>query len=252
MDWKNLMNANQLKLIMMSLMVLDHLAPLLPPQLVVPFNLITRCVGVFFGFMAVEGFHYTRSRKNYLLRLYGWAGFMFLGNTLINTLIVKNPALGIHNNIFLTLAIGVSIIWAIDFSRRIKEPFFRILALLVSLILTIVALLGLVEGGFVVVPFMLISYFFREQPRKRTIGYIIFSLILLSMNLIGLPDYSIDTLKMVMIMNPDFLFITVLPFIALYNGEKGSNKPIFKYTFYVFYPAHLWLITLIAFYLNQA
>lgn len=246
------MNANQLKLIMMSLMVLDHLAPLLPPQLVIPFNIITRCVGVFFGFMAVESFHYTRSRKNYLLRLYGWAGIMFLGNTAINTLIIKNPILDVHNNIFLTLAVGVSIIWAIDFSRRAKKPLFRILALSTALILTIIALLGLIEGGLVVIPFMLISYFFREQPRKRTVGYLIFSLVLFLMNLVGVPDYSIQTIKMLLLMNPEFLFITVLPFITLYNGEKGSRKPIFNYLFYLFYPAHLWLIALIAFFLNQA
>lgn len=245
------MNANQLKLFMMSLMVLDHLAPLLPPQFVVPFNIATRCVGVFFGFMAVEGFHYTRNRKNYLLRLYGWALFMFAGNTLLNMTVLKQSIWQAHNNIFLTLAVGVSILWAIDFALRIKEPFFRISAGLLAFLLIIVAVVGLVEGGLIIIPFMLISYFFKTSPKKRDFGYLIFSACLLLMNLIGLPSYSIETLKTTLMLNPEFLFITVIPFIHLYNGKKGSNNPFFKYLFYVFYPAHLWLITLIASTLNQ-
>ncbi|MDU6316439.1 MAG: TraX family protein, partial [Enterococcus faecalis] len=42
----------------------------------------------------------------------------------------------------------------------------------------------------------------------------------------------------------------VLPFISLYNGERGSKAPFFKYLFYGFYPLHLWLIALIANYVH--
>lgn len=168
------MNANQLKLFMMGLMVLDHLAPLLPPQFVVPFNILTRCVGVFFGFMAVEGFHYTRNRKNYLLRLYSWSFIMFAGNTLLNMTVLKQSIWQLHNNIFLTLAVGVSLLWAIDFAIRIKEPFFRISASILAFILLAISITGMVEGGFVIIPFMLISYFFRTRSKKRDLGYLIF------------------------------------------------------------------------------
>lgn len=240
------MNANQLKLFMMGLMVLDHLAPLLPPQFVVPFNILTRCVGVFFGFMAVEGFHYTRNRKNYLLRLYSWSFIMFAGNTLLNMTVLKQSIWQLHNNIFLTLAVGVSLLWAIDFAIRIKESFFRISASILAFILLAISITGMVEGGFVIIPFMLISYFFRTRSKKRDLGYLIFSACLLLMMIVGLPDHSLETIKMTLETNPEFLFITVIPFIHLYNGQKGSDSPFFKYLFYVFYPAHLWLIALIA------
>lgn len=50
-----------------------------------------------------------------------------------------------------------------------------------------------------------------------------------------------------MLYNSDWLFITVLPFISLYNGERGPVTKWSKYFFYVFYPAHLWSIALIAY-----
>lgn len=49
------MNANRLKLLMMGLMVLDHISYFVPPEWALIFHVITRCVGVFFGYMAVEG-----------------------------------------------------------------------------------------------------------------------------------------------------------------------------------------------------
>ncbi|MBO0439140.1 TraX family protein [Candidatus Enterococcus ikei] len=247
------MNGNQLKLIMMGLMLSDHLLPLLPPQFNTPIGMLTRCVAVFFAFMAVEGFHYTRSRKNYLLRLYSWAAIMFVGNTLINTLIIKNPMYEVHNNIFLTLAFGVTILTLIDFSKRVKEPVFKIGAIVSVILLVLAIALNLIpaEGGLVVIPFMLLSYFFRGNAKKRDISYIIFAIPLLLLAIVGLPEYSFEMIKESIGANPEFLFITVIPFIHLYNGKKGSDNPFFKYLFYVFYPAHLWIITLVNFYLHQ-
>ncbi|WP_374705328.1 hypothetical protein [Paenibacillus radicis (ex Gao et al. 2016)] len=42
--------------------------------------------------------------------------------------------------------------------------------------------------------------------------------------------------------NSDFLFITVIPFILLYNGERGLSNRFAKYLFSVFYPLHLWIL----------
>lgn len=248
------MNGNQLKLIMMSLMALDHLVPLLPPQFGTPIHMITRCVAVFFAFMAVEGFHYTRNRKNYLLRLYGWAAIMFVGNTLINTLITKSPIYKIYNNIFLTLAIGVTILLLIDSAKRLKKPLLKIGAATLAIILTVITFVGLIpaEGSFVVLPFILLSYFFRGQTKKRDLSYLIFAIFLMLDPLKGLPDYSFEMIKMQLEGNPDFLFILVIPFIHLYNGQKGSDSPFFKYLFYAFYPLHIWIITLVNFYMHQA
>ena len=78
-------NAFQIKMFMAMLMVLDHLPyipGLVPPLLVSIFHAVTRCVGVWFAFNAVEGFLHTRSQIRYNLRLFGWAAFMAAGNSI--------------------------------------------------------------------------------------------------------------------------------------------------------------------------
>jgi len=37
--------------------------------------------------------------------------------------------------------------------------------------------------------------------------------------------------------------IAALPFIILYNGERGRYS--LKYLFYVFYPLHIWILYIV-------
>ncbi|WP_461615534.1 TraX family protein [Clostridium sp. Marseille-QA1073] len=57
------------------------------------------------------------------------------------------------------------------------------------------------------------------------------------MNLVIYPTLDV-TIDMLMY-NSDFLFITAVPFMLLYNGERGLNNKFSKYMFYVFYPLHM-------------
>ena len=221
------LNAFQLKLFMALLMVFDHLGKipgLLSGEWEGIFHALTRCVAVWFAFAAVEGFRYTRSRLLYNLRLFFWAMIMFVGNTILN-LLFQSKGIQIYNNIFLTLACGVLALILFfgispnDDPINIKrQPIRFILGLVVCLLAGFVT-----EGGLPIIPFMLITY----------------------MSIQIYPTW-VTTLSM-MLYNSDWLFITVLPFISLYNGERGSVTKWSKYFFYIFYPAHLWLITCIAY-----
>ncbi|EGO8197559.1 MAG: TraX family protein, partial [Enterococcus faecalis] len=232
------MNANRLKLLMMGLMVLDHISYFVPPEWALIFHVITRCVGVFFGYMAVEGFNYTRNVYRYNGRLYIWAAIMFVGNTLLNHL-VNNPAVAVHNNIFFTLALGVSML--IVTKAMLEMPK---ISLKIVLLISILAILGIgamfAEGGIVMLPFMLITYLARKRLVLRNCLYGALALFFLVTSFQWLGDWP-TTIEM-LAYNSDFMFITVLPFISLYNGERGSKAPFFKYLFYGFYPLHLWLI----------
>ena len=100
----------------------------------------------------------------------------------------------------------------------------------------------------VIIPFMLITYTCREKKNLRNLLYGILTVVLFCMSIQIYPSWS-DTL--LMIYNSDWLFITVLPFISLYNGERGPATKWSKYFFYIFYPAHLWLITCIAYLVHK-
>ena len=92
----NGLNGFQIKLIMALLMVLDHvdkIPGLLPAGWDGIFHAVTRCVGVWFAFAAVEGFIHTRNRITYNLRLFFWAGLMFFGNVILNFLLQSKEIL---------------------------------------------------------------------------------------------------------------------------------------------------------------
>lgn len=221
---------------MAVLMVFDHIGHipnLISVETASVLHVLTRCVGVWFAYMAVEGFFYTRSRTRYTLRLFMWAAVMWAGNSVYN-LIAARKGLAISNNIFFTLGLGVLCLNVLAHPR-----WHRAVRYLLAGLVTIFAVV-FSEGGIVLLPFMMITYAFRGRKRARNLSYLLLSAFLF---LICFQFYpSLHTTLVMLGFSSDFLFITVLPFLALYNGERGPNGKFSKYFFYVFYPLHLWVI----------
>lgn len=63
--------------------------------------------------MAVEGFKYTRNKFNYLTRLLIATVVMAVGNSVVNA-VINNSQYTVHNNIFLTLFLGVLMLVATE------------------------------------------------------------------------------------------------------------------------------------------
>lgn len=238
------LNEFQIKLFMVLVMVLDHIEYFVPPESSSIFHAISRCVGVWFAYCAVEGFIHTRSRKKYLLRLFSWAGVMYLGNKMI-AILYSSKDIQVHNNIFLTMACGVTILCILDLLKN-RNKFQNILGYLGTCIIIAFSFV-FTEGGIVIIPFMIITYFLRSKPKVRNIIYCVFSVILFYMSFVPYDTFR-ETIEMLG-MNSDFLFITVIPFIHMYNGERGNNSKVAKYFFYIFYPLHLWIIATITYFM---
>ncbi|WP_241209314.1 TraX family protein, partial [Streptococcus sp. DD11] len=154
------------------------------------------------------------------------------------------------HNIFLTLACGVLMLGLFfGFSENSGAAKDRKRGLqLTAAVLVLLAGLLICEGGMVLLPFMLLTYLFRNQLFFRNLAYIIWAGVLFAMSIQIYPTLQ-DTLSL-LLYNSDWLFITVLPLIYLYNGRRGSRSIWSKYFFYVFYPAHLWLIAWLAFWVK--
>ena len=243
------LNAFQLKLFMAFLMIFDHINKipgLLPTGWDGIFHLLTRCVGAWFAFSAVEGFLHTRNRLAYNARLFIWAAIMQLGNSIL-TLLFQGKGIYLGNNIFLTLACGLlvlNLVFGFSKNRQAPRDEKRYLRLGGAVLVGLAGVL-LTEGGMTIIPFMLLSYIFRNQPALRTLSYMVLAFLLFCLSIEIYPTMG-ATISM-MLYNSDWAFITVLPFLHLYNGERGYNGKWGKYFFYIFYPAHLWLIALIAY-----
>lgn len=247
-------NAFQIKLFMVALMVLDHLPHipgLVPPLWEGIFHVMTRCVGAWFAFNAVEGFLHTRNQTKYNIRLFVWAVFMEVGNKVLEFLL-KSRDIHINNNIFLTLAIGVLVLNIMTRPIRVfDKQETKAIKFLRIILGTLVFLIGFVfsEGGIIIIPFMLITYLFRNSTKKRNMAYIVTTVLLAAFYLNGAFIYdSLRTNIEMILFNSDWFFISVLPFLYLYNGQRGKNSKFTKYFFYVFYPAHLWIIAIISYF----
>lgn len=255
-----ILNTNQLKYIALVFMAMDS-AFFAFSGLPSWIHLITRFVAPLFAYLTIEGFFHTRNRKRHLLRLWSAAILMQLGDFLSIFLLGQEHA--ISDNIFLTLAVGYSVIyfWQKSRDEDNQKSTNIILGSLIFLIGIVLSLVGFplgqhliltLEGGIPILFLMLIFWAFYGKPKKQVSIFCLWSILLF----IGWgPDLNISYYKSfdnwfdMFCYNSDALSFLFLPFLLLYNGQKGSNKPIHKWFFYIFYPAHLWLLHLLALFL---
>ncbi len=237
------LDGTTLKLIMMGLMLLDHIEYFWPPHVWPVLHVISRCVAPLFAYMAVEGLLHTSNRYRYMGRLLLWSAIMFAGNLLLNNVIIKDPTYHISNNIFLTLFAGVLMLHLLSMVRKGNAG-----PVNAGLVLGVVAVFAagvlFTEGGTSVIPFMLITYCFRKRPAVRNLLYAALAALLFAISFV--PYGTIPETMYILAFNSDFMLVLVIPFLYLYNGKRGSNSPVMKYLFYVFYPLHIWAITLAA------
>ena len=167
-------NVFELKMIAFVLMLMDHLYMAFPNAFSAWHHPLSRVVTPIFGFLLVEGLFYTRNKLRYNIRLFGWAIFMQIGNIIIN-IVLKSKEVYVYNNIFLTLALGLTIINLIEFSKK-REGSKKIMILLLAIFL--IPLCLFTEWGIVLIPFILITYLFRGNIKKQMKLYTILAALL--------------------------------------------------------------------------
>lgn len=240
-------NQYWIKLAMAALMVLDHLhhvPGLVSPEWVDAFHVITRCVGVWFAYGAVEGVLYTSNMRKYLTRLWVAAAVMAAGSFALGQLLATRDVHMYDNNIFLTLAVGTTLLALV---KRGAGAAWHTGAVVGALAGSVVAAMFLpIEGGLPVLPFMVITYALYRRVVWRDLAYLV-----LAAAMFALAWQPYDTWQATVSMlaeNSDFMLVLVIPVLHLYNGEHGPHTRFSKYFFYVFYPAHLWLLALVAYF----
>jgi len=243
------MNRETFKLILMGLMVLDHIEYFISPYLADFFHIVTRVVAVGFAYLVVEGLHYTHSRKGYLTRLIGWGAFMALGNFLLNQFVLnQQSSMSITgDNIFLTLALGAIVICLWD--NHVANKKLRKLLKILAIIVMIISIVPILEGSFLVVPFMFITQLTHDNVKKRNLWYLALMALIALIEIptaIMIPNPTPAILFDSLAMNAgEVWFILIISMLHFYNGKLGQYSQQLKYVFYAFYPLHLWIIHLL-------
>lgn len=212
-----ILNNTQLKIIACIAMVIDHAGYTLiwySPRWGRYYQLfrdIGRCAFPIFCFLLVEGFLHTRSRKKYARNMLLFAIISELPFDLAFNI---NRSLWYSQNVFFTLLIGLLVIWGIEHFRG-KVP----LQALVWACGMLVAWQINCDYDWKGILLITVLYlFYRDRAALTVIG----------------------SLCLLWEWKAIFAFIS----INLYNGQRGNLRGKWtKYAFYVFYPAHLLILT---------
>ena len=187
-------------------------------------RMIGRIAFPIFCFLLVEGFVHTSDAKKYAMRL----GAFALISEVPFDLAFQSKVLELtYQNVFFTLAIGCVTLIAY---KKVEEKEFQnrftkiLIQILVGMVGMFAAQLLCADYGAVGVMAIVLFYVLRENRFYQIAsGCILF----------------IEEMT---------ALIAFLP-ILIYNGKRGSN---IKWTFYLFYPAHLLLMFAISYFMGYA
>lgn len=220
------LTGNLLKLIALISMTCDHVGKYLLPNLKF-LQIFGRLAFPIFAYMIAEGCRYTKNKTKYLLRM--------LISAFICQLFYFFALKSSYQCILVTFSLSIMLIFTIDNVKKKKSS--QSITVLFSILLCIYILTlflpKLLSGtGFdidyglwgVLLP---AAVFFAD---KKTYKLVFLSIILIIISAIygGIQWYSLIAVAL----------------LAFYNGKRGKRK--LKSLFYIYYPAHLAVIYLVA------
>ena len=216
---------NQLKIIAIISMFLDHFGLYLFPN-VIMFRILGRIALPIFAYMIAEGCLHTKNRVKYLLHLF----ILGLGCQIV-FFIVSNS---IYQGILMTFSVSIILIYAIDYFLSKKNILsFLITFLTIATVIFVAGILPTVwkKSGFnfdygMLGIFLPVAIYYSKYKLLKLLSLSIF-IIFMAIEFTTILLYS-------------FL---ALPLLFLYNNERGKCK--LKYLFYIFYPVHLVFIFLL-------
>lgn len=220
------LNANALKIIALITMTVDHVGYLIYPS-VVWLRIIGRLAMPIYAFMIAEGCRHTRNIGKYLTTVAATAFFCQ---------VVSFLATGsLYQCILVTFSLSIALIWLVRFAMK-QNIFLNILLVLCSIfaVFFLTDMLPVLLPGtdygvdYGIYGVLLPAAFYIGKKRWQQLLY--GSLILLSY------CGSVTWVQY-------FCFLS-LPLLALYNGQKGKQN--LKWFFYLYYPAHLGILYLLA------
>ncbi|MBO4846415.1 MAG: conjugal transfer protein TraX [Lachnospiraceae bacterium] len=224
------LNSNQIKIIAIIAMTIDHVTWLLFPGcqkiwFVMLLHVIGRLTAPIMWFFISEGFHYTRNVNKYIARLFGFAlishfAYNFAGG-------IPFIPTGLFNMTSVMWSLAWSVVLMVIFTTDRLPKGLKILLVIMICFITF-------PSDWSTVAAMCPVYLFlnRGDFKKQSVTLLIWTAIYATVYFIFM-DKAYGILQM----------CTLLSLLVLkqYNGERGEWKGM-KWFFYFYYPAHLFVI----------
>ena len=235
MENKKGLNANQIKLIAIIAMTVDHLTWAFFPGTqavwyVFALHIIGRLTAPIMWFFIAEGCYYTHSMKKYIGRLFLFSVISHFAYDFAFGI----PFLPLSTGVFNQTSVMWSLAWAavlIYICRQDRIPqWVKIVSIIAICLISFPSDWSCIAA---MCPFFLYAHRGKFKLQARDI--VLWTFMYAAVYFLFL-DKLYGALQM-------FTFLTI-PILAQYNGERGKWKGM-KWLFYIYYPAHLIVIGLI-------
>ena len=224
------LNSNQIKFIAIIAMTIDHLTWLFYPGCqkiwwVMLLHVIGRLTAPIMWFFIAEGFHYTHDVKKYIARLFGFAvishfAYNFAGG-------IPYIPTGFFNMTSVMWSLAWAVVLMVVFTTERLPKWLKIVLIIAICFITFPS-----DWSTVAAMCPVYLYLNRGDFKKQSLTMLIWVAIYSAVYFIFM-DKPYGLLQMCTLLS--------LPILKQYNGERGSWKGM-KWFFYLYYPAHLFLI----------
>lgn len=245
MTKSKILNSNQLKLIAIIAMTVDHIAWAMfdgYPSALLPLvmHIIGRLTCPIMCYFIAEGYHYTRNINKYTFRLFAFAfvshfAYIFASNDFVD---FKSFIPFYYGNFLNQTSVMWSLAWGLVMLRIADSK--RIKSIYKVLLVILICIITLPSDWSCIAALCIMAVGTNRGDFRKQMSWMIFYVALYSLVYFFAIDKAYGVLQMGVVLS--------IPVIAMYNGKRGKNPKInkfMKWFFYIFYPVHLFVIGLI-------
>lgn len=245
MTKSKILNSNQLKLIAIIAMTVDHIAWAMfdgYPTALLPLvmHIIGRLTCPIMCYFIAEGYHYTRNINKYTFRLFAFAfvshfAYIFASNDFVD---FKSFIPFYYGNFLNQTSVMWSLAWGLVMLRIADSK--RIKSIYKVLLVILICIITLPSDWSCIAALCIMAIGTNRGDFQKQMSWMIFYVALYSLVYFFAIDKAYGILQMGVVLS--------IPVIAMYNGKRGKNPKInkfMKWFFYIFYPVHLFVIGLI-------
>ena len=223
------LNANQLKMIAITAMTLDHVISVVFPNYpkdwwILICHVIGRLAAPIMWFFIAEGYHYTHDVKKYVSRLFFFA---FISHFAYN-FAFGIPFIPFQTSVFNQTSVIWPLAWGLVALVIMDSPSLK--QWMKTLLIIIICFITFCADWSCIAVMAIVSISMnRGDLKKQAIGMVIW-VAFYSLVYFLFIDKVYGLLQM--------LVVLTIPFLKHYNGERGTWKGM-KWLFYLYYPLHL-------------
>ena len=235
------LNALDLKVLAMVLMLCDHLWGTIVPGAQWLTN-IGRLAFPIFAFQIAEGYFHTHDFKTYFKRMFLFALISEIPYNLMHVDFVYPFA----QNVMFTFCLALLMLRLLDWSKTKQKWAFWVM-------LPVVCILSMVLGFVTFVDYFgfgilteVVFYLAHGKPW----GFLLelAGLFLINVEMMGGLTIPVDILGFHFDLEQQGLAMLALIPIWMYNGKQGPHSKAIQYACYAFYPVHILVLSLLALY----